>query len=267
VIPILLEVAENSRWHSVRRAALMSLTNFEDPSIGKQVVAMYPRLPEDQNVRPTAINTLTSRETWANELVKAVAASAIPKSDVSAEQIERIRQLENPALTALADSTFGMKKASSEEKQREMERIAEILKTATGDAAAGKILFTSHCAQCHTLFNEGGKTGPDLTGYERHNLDFLLLSIVDPSAYVREEYTNFRIKTTDGQTLFGLISERAADHITLTDSSLEKSIVPKGKIKDERALSTSIMPEELLNGLGERELRDLFAYLSANRKP
>jgi putative heme-binding domain-containing protein len=266
-IPIFLEVAENSRWHSVQRAAFWALIHFEDPSIGKQIVAMYSRLPTDQNVRPTAINTLTSREIWAQELVRAIASGAIPKTDISAEQIERIRQLENPALTASADAAFGAKKASTQEKQREIERIAAILKTGSGDPSTGKLLFTARCATCHALFNEGGKTGPDLTGYERRNLDFLLLSIVDPSAYVREEYTNFRIKTTDGQTLFGLISERAADHITLTDSSLEKTTVPKTKIKDERALATSIMPEELLNGLGERELRDLFAYLSAPKVP
>jgi putative membrane-bound dehydrogenase-like protein len=266
-IPILLEVAENSRWHSIQRSAFNALINFEDPSIGKQIVSMYPRLPTDQNVRPTALNTLTSRESWAHELVKAVASGSIPKSDITVEHLERIRQLEDPTLTALADSTFGAKKATSEEKQREIERLTSILNNGSGDPSSGKQLFTSRCAQCHTLFNEGGKTGPDLTSYERRNLDFLLLSIIDPSAYVREEFTHFRIKTTDGQTLFGLISERAADRITLTDSSLEKTAVPKSRIKDERALATSIMPEELLNGLKDQELRDLFAYLSAPRKP
>ena len=67
-IPILLEVAENSQWHSVKRAALNALVHFEDPAIGKQIVSMYPRLPTDQNVRPTAINTLASRESWAQDL-------------------------------------------------------------------------------------------------------------------------------------------------------------------------------------------------------
>ena len=153
------------------------------------------------------------------------------------------------------------------EKQNQIASVKHMLNQGPGDAAAGKVIFTQICGQCHTLFGEGKQIGPDLTGYERRNLDFLLLSIVDPSVYVREEYTNFRIKTTDGQTLFGLISERAADHITLTDSSLEKTTIPKSRIKDERALATSIMPEELLNGLGERELRDLFAYLSAAKPP
>jgi putative membrane-bound dehydrogenase-like protein len=266
-IPILLEVAEGSQWHSVKRAALNALTHFEDPAIGKQIVSMYPRLPTDQSVRPTAISTLTTRDTWANDLLKAVAAGTIPKNDLTAEHLERIRQLEDPATTALADSTLGTKKTTSEEKQHEINRIAALLHNGSGDPTAGKQIFTSRCATCHTLFSEGGKTGPDLTGYERRNLDFLLLSIIDPSAYVREEYTNFRIKTIDGQTLFGLISERAADHLTLTDSSLEKTIVPKSKIKDERALTTSIMPEDLLTSLKDQDLRDLFAYLSAPRRP
>src|SRR5204863_273406 len=61
--------------------------------------------------------------------------------------------------------------------------------------------------------------------------------------------------------------EKLSKPAPLSDSSLEKTIVPKSRIKDERALATSIMPEELLNGLGEKELRDLFAYLSASHKP
>ncbi|HEV8607240.1 MAG TPA: PVC-type heme-binding CxxCH protein, partial [Tepidisphaeraceae bacterium] len=266
-IPVLLEAAEKSQWHSVRKAAFSALTHFEDGGIGKGIVEMYGKLPGDQGVRGAAISALTSREAWAEELVKGVKSGVIAKADITAEQIERIRQLENPALTAMADATFGAGKASSEEKQREMERVAGVLKTGSGDAGVGKGIFMARCGTCHSLFGEGGKTGPDLTGYERKNLDFLLLSIVDPSAYVREEYTNFRIKTNDGQTLFGLISERGAMQITLTDSSLEKSVIPKNRIKDERALATSIMPEELLNGLNERELRDLFAYLSAVKGP
>jgi putative membrane-bound dehydrogenase-like protein len=265
VWPVLLEVAERSQWHSVKKAALVALSHFEDAAIGKGIVEMYEKLPVDQNVRPTAINTLTSREAWAGELLAAVSAGKIVKNDISAEQIERMRQLEDPQLTALLEN-FG-KKATSQEKQKEIERVAEILKGGPGDARAGKGIFAVRCAQCHTLFGEGGKTGPDLTGYERKNLDFLLLSVIDPSAYVREEYTNFRIKTTDGQAVFGIISERAADHIVLTDSSLEKVVIPKSRIKDERAIATSIMPEELLNGLNEGQLRDLFAYVSAVKAP
>ena len=45
------------------------------------------------------------------------------------------------------------------------------------------------CAACHKLHGDGTTDlGPDLTDYERHNLEFMLLSIVDPSAAIREGY-------------------------------------------------------------------------------
>src|SRR6267142_4988873 len=133
-VPVLLDVAEKSKWHSVKRAALNALAHFEDDAIGKRIVGMYEKLPLDQNVRPTAINTLTSREAWAGELVAAVSSGVIVKNDVSAEQIERIRQLEDPALTASVEKFAA--RASSQEKQKEIERVAGILKSGSGDAAA-----------------------------------------------------------------------------------------------------------------------------------
>jgi len=44
------------------------------------------------------------------------------------------------------------------------------------------------CAACHTLYGEGGKVGPDLTGGGRDNLDYLLENIVDPSAVVTADF-------------------------------------------------------------------------------
>ena len=56
-----------------------------------------------------------------------------------------------------------------------------------GNAARGRPLFKETCAICHKLFDEGEPIGPDLTGTERGNLDFLLTSLVDPSALIRKE--------------------------------------------------------------------------------
>jgi putative heme-binding domain-containing protein len=43
-------------------------------------------------------------------------------------------------------------------------------------------LFRKHCATCHKLFDEGEAIGPDLTHANRKDRDYLLVSIVDPSA-------------------------------------------------------------------------------------
>ena len=49
-------------------------------------------------------------------------------------------------------------------------------------------MFAKTCQQCHTLYGVGGKVGPDITGSNRANLDYLLENILDPSAVIPNEY-------------------------------------------------------------------------------
>ena len=51
---------------------------------------------------------------------------------------------------------------------------------ASADLSNGRGLFVKACATCHTLFGQGGKIGPDLTGAQRSNLEYLLENVVDP---------------------------------------------------------------------------------------
>src|SRR5207247_11267177 len=72
------------------------------------------------------------------------------------------------------------------------------------DSANGKALFVKHCATCHTLFGEGNKVGPELTGADRKNREYLITQIVDPSAVIRQEYVAFVVNTKHGRSLPGL---------------------------------------------------------------
>jgi putative heme-binding domain-containing protein len=260
----LLKLAGDSHSTPVRKAALESLGRFDDPDLGKKLVALSTALPAD--LHPAAIATLLGRPAWAAELLRAIDSGALPRTDLGTTQIQRIRQYDDPAVVALGDKLFGkVVKATSQEREQEVERVTRLVTTGAGDALAGRELFTQRCAVCHTLFGHGGKLGPDLTGYERRNVDFLVVSVVDPSAYIREEYTAFRIRTRDGETLIGIITERAANQITIVDSSQQKTVIPKAQILDERAMSTSLMPEGLLGGLSDQQVRDLFKYLSSEK--
>ena len=65
----------------------------------------------------------------------------------------------------------------------------------------------------------------------------------------------------------GLIKERGPDSVTIVDATQQRTVVPKKDVKDERALTLSIMPEGLLTGLKDAELRDLLEYLQAPTPP
>ena len=259
---VLLDVALSSQWHSVRRAALTALQRFDDAELGQKLVVGYAKLPKDQEVRPTAIDTLAARKPWAVALVDAVAAKQIPASDIAPEVIERLRLHGDAHIDELLPKVFGRTRTTPQEKLDEIAKVRKLLAGASGDALAGKELFTKSCAKCHMLFDEGGKIGPDLTGYERDNLDFMLLSIVDPSAFIREEYTTFQAQTDDGLVLAGFITERGEQTITMQTSDRGEVILDKQSIEDgPRAIPLSLMPERQLADFSDQQIRDLFAYL------
>src|SRR5207248_1169187 len=112
---------------------------------------------------------------------------------------------------------------------------------------------------CHELFGEGEKVGPELTHANRTDKDFLLTSIVDPSAVIRKEFLNFNIETSDGQVFSGLIAEQNASSVTLTAAKNARTKIAREKIKSIQESAISLMPEGLLNNFKPQELRDLFS--------
>jgi putative heme-binding domain-containing protein len=259
----LLDVAATTQSDPVRRAALAAIGRFSDAQLGGRLVALYPKLSADAAARSSIITLLVTRPAWTTALLGAVESGAIARSDIAASAVDRLRHGDDKAIAARAARVFGSdQRPTSAEKQRQIDQVRAIVSSGGGgDATAGQATFTARCAACHTLFGQGGHIGPELTGYDRRNLDFLLTSIIDPSAYVREEFTAFRVKTTDGRTLEGLITAREEGQITMTDTAGQKTVIPRSIVREEKALATSLMPEELLAGLSEKELRDLFAYL------
>jgi putative heme-binding domain-containing protein len=106
-----------------------------------------------------------------------------------------------------------------------------------------------------------------LTHANRKDHDYLLVSIVDPSALIRKEYVSYLVQTTDGRVFTGLIAAQTQDSITLVDAKNQKTTLARAKIESIQELPTSLMPENLLSPLKPQELRDLFSYLQSDRVP
>jgi len=259
----LLRVERNSPWHSVRKSALQALRQFDDPKIGAEIVASYPDLPRDQGVRAQAIEVLSARKDWAANLVKAVQAGTINRGEVPVDVLERMRLYKDPSLNDAIKKEWGNLRKSPEQLKNRMKEVEKMVRAKTGDPARGAQLFANTCAICHKLNGVGKTIGPDLTGYERDNLDFLLLAIVDPSAAIREEYTNFELETKDGLLLTGFIVERAADSVTIEDGEQVRTTVAKKNIERLQASAVSRMPESLLDPFSDQQIQDLFTYLRA----
>ena len=119
---------------------------------------------------------------------------------------------------------------------------------------------------CHKLFEEGNSVAPELTGYERGNLDFWLPAIIDPSLEIREGFGNYVAKMKDGRVLIGMIAEQNPQTVTLKDVAAQTTQLSREEMISLEATPVSLMPPGLLMGLTDEQLRDFFSYLRLNAK-
>jgi putative heme-binding domain-containing protein len=105
----------------------------------------------------------------------------------------------------------------------------------------------------------------DLTTYHRSDVDTLLLHIVNPSAEIREGYENFLLETSDDRSLTGFLVRSDERLVVLRGPDGQSVAVETSAIKELRAAGLSLMPEGLLDGFSEQQVRDLFGYLRSTQ--
>src|SRR5262249_34033630 len=137
---------------------------------------------------------------------------------------------------------------------------AEYLQSA--DPSRGRLVFARTCGACHRLFDDGGAIGPDLTGSQRTNLDYVLENVLDPSAIVYGEYQVTVVETRDGRIVNGIVKQETDKAVTLQTQN-EQVVLPKDEIASRTRSPLSLMPEGLFANLKDDEVRDLVAYLAS----
>lgn len=260
----LLRVATSSAPETIRVAAIGGLGSFDSPEIIGQLVGRYPQEPSA--VQAAIIELSAARASAAYHLLDAVDQKQIPRTAVSVDLLENLKLHGDETLNERIAKIWGSTRATPNQLAAELQQTATILKTGQGNAQHGVELFKKRCANCHKLFGEGADIGPELTGYERTNLDFMLLSIVDPSAAIREEYTNYRVLTMDGRVLSGFLKNQDDKTITLQNAENPALVISRDDIDTGPvAVKQSLMPDRVLEGLTASEIRDLFAYLQSEK--
>jgi len=259
-VPRLIALSESGKSDGVRKAALAALGRFNDPEIAQHLLKAYPTLPTD--LQGVALGLLASRKAWALELIAAVDRKQIADKDVTPDYLRQMALLADKQLDEAVEKRWGkVAQATPDEKRARIHGIQVSLKLAPGDVERGHAVFMKTCGVCHTLFNEGNKIGPELTGADRKNVKFMLENIVDPSAVIRKEYFQYTAALTDGRVLAGLIADSTPDSVTLLDAKNQRTLIPRSEIESLERSPLSLMPERILDALDVQEVRDLIAYL------
>jgi len=260
LLPVLQSVLADSR---MRSPAIRGLAAYDDSTTPGRILKLYSRYGHDE--KSDAIATLSARPEYALALLDAVEKKVVPRQDLNAFMVRQLLALNHPKVTQRVNQVWGTLRSPSADKAARLGVLKkqlepEALKQA--NLAHGRALFIKHCAACHKLFGEGGAIGPDLTGSQRTNLDYVLENMLDPSAVVPREYQVQIVLTDGGRTITGIVKEETDRALTMQTQN-EVIVVPKDEIDSRRQASVSMMPEGVIEQLRPEELRDLVAYLAS----
>jgi putative heme-binding domain-containing protein len=139
------------------------------------------------------------------------------------------------------------------------------------DVDAGRRLFfhpkLAICSSCHRHDGRGNVVGPDLTLIRQQgDRESLLRSILEPHREVAPQYFPTQLKLQDGGEFTGILLRSSSTEV-YRDLTGRERVFQKTDIVQRTELKTSLMPAGLVMSLTDQELRDLLAFLTADRVP
>jgi putative membrane-bound dehydrogenase-like protein len=246
---------------AMRGDAIRAVAVVDSDPAAEKILAVYSALTPTE--RRDALGTLASRVLYAHRLLASVQGNVVPKADLSADLVRQLRNLNDESLTKQLEQVWGVVRETAADKAAMLVRYKALLDKEEGpprDREHGRAIFSKTCQQCHTLFGTGGKVGPDLTGSNRVNTEYLLANIVDPSAVMAKEYRPTMFALVDGRVITGIVKDEAGTTYSV-QTATELLTFPKEDVEQSKQSDLSMMPDDQLKNFSDAEIRALAAYL------
>ena len=143
------------------------------------------------------------------------------------------------------------------------------------DLDAGRRIFhhaqVGTCSKCHRHLGRGSVVGPDLSAMsDAGSPHRILRSILQPSLEVDPQFFPRMLITDDGHVFTGImLRDGGGGNEVYRDNTGRERVFKTAQIVERKPLTTSMMPEGLVDTMTDRELRDLIAFMNAtpNRVP
>ncbi len=252
---------------SLRAAALRGLAAYKDPGAAAAILARYSTLSPLE--RDDAVATLASRPDGARALLEAVGKGSVSRRDLSTTIARQILAFGDADLSSELGRVWGTLRPTARDKVALVAKYKAILAAndaPTPDLERGRALFARTCGSCHRLYGQGGDVGPDLTGSDRANPDYILENVLDPSSSVGRDYLLTTVATTDGRLVAGIVKDQTEAALVIQTAS-ERLTLPREDVEAVKTTEVSMMPEGQLEAFSSTEVRDLFAYLASPKRP
>lgn len=137
----------------------------------------------------------------------------------------------------------------------------------------GRVFEQAGCGICHAFstYWQGNGLAPDLTAIgSKYTRDFILQSILEPSATLNGQYFHTEFTLKDGTVIRGTVMDVVNKRLIVAPVMMAPDVtvaVAESDVKSERPSPVSPMPPALLNPFSKDQILDLLAFLDAGGNP
>ncbi len=295
LMPALLKWLDRSPDIAIRTAAIDALGNFDSPEAKRTLDRWAQYVGEAEAT--TAVKAIMRQRPQVAAVTAAALVCRIQSDSLASELVVTLKSNKGtakPFATALQDVDMSADRArvlltnirsaggdeAIESAIRQAGKLddagwkwsdtfaAEILTDVRkgGDPAAGEQVYRRaalQCVACHAIGTAGGLVGPNLISLgSASQLDYILESLIEPSAKLKEGYSTLTILTDDGRVTSGIAIGRDEETLQLRLADGAEVTLRTDTIEEESP-GKSLMPAGLLDSLTKSELVDLVAFLAA----
>ncbi len=267
-LPLVREIVTSSkrRGDKFQGAVISALGAMRGADVAALVLEVYQTL--NPNVRPRAVELLTSRKDWSRQLLEAIRKEQIPAHALNVNQVRKILAGGDADLVKTVETVWGRVRTQRDPgRENLIGQMRKFLSNNHGDPLRGKKVFAKVCGQCHKMHGEGEEVGPDITVNGRSSYAQLLSNVFDPSLVIGAGYQPMVVVTTKGKVLTGLIVENGPQRVVLKIQGGKLETIPRDQIEESKISELSMMPEGLEKQLKPQELADLFSFLTLDKPP
>jgi putative membrane-bound dehydrogenase-like protein len=256
VAPLLTGLLEPRQPQTLIRAAIDTLSQFDDPRVPTILLEAWKRM--SPRIRASATEALFSRPAWLLAFLDAVDHGLVGRSDLDLSRLALLKTYPDPTIRGRAT------KLLEAGQPRRADVVAAYKKALRlkGDAGRGRLVFRSQCSTCHRLEGVGQQVGADLSAVRDRGLEAVLLNILDPNREVMPQYLSYVVATTEGRVVTGMIAAETVSSLTIRQPDGHEETILRLNVDELSGTGQSFMPEGLEKAIDITAMADLLAYLN-----
>ncbi|MCO8125370.1 HEAT repeat domain-containing protein [Stieleria sp. TO1_6] len=265
----LIKIAQADAPLAIQTAAVSALAGIAPQLAVKPFYQTITRVSSEQDALPLWRALLSSKD-GESLLVSSLPADGIP--ELAARAGVRAAGEGGRKAQSLIDALMPMSGMTMTAADWTPERAQELARLVPlkGDPARGELVYrrsSLQCATCHSIGGVGGKVGPDMTSLGASApVDYIIESMFDPNAKIKENYHSVTVLTENGQIYAGIESGSTDEEIVLRDASNKLIRIPEADVAQVKQ-GKSLMPESLLDRVSQQDQLDLISFLTQLGKP